>query len=70
MHKPSDYLKKDGEPDTSLDEFFNREAKGLTDDELGQVVARNREAYAQWQREDAEKADKKRVPKKKKGVAK
>ena len=67
MHKPSDFLKKDGDADTSLDEFFNREAKDLTDDDLGVVVERCREAYAQWQREDADKADKKRKPKKKGG---
>ena len=70
MHKPSDYLKKDGDSDTSLDEFFNRNAKDLSDDDLAVIVARQREAYAQWQKDDADKADKKRVPKKKKGVAK
>ena len=68
MHKPSDYLKKDGDSDTSLDEFFNRNAKDLTDEDLGQIVARNREGYAQWQKDDADKADKKRTPKKKKGA--
>ncbi len=69
MHKPSDYLKKDGNSDTSLDEFFNRnkeQIKTMTDEDLGQIVGSQRAGYAQWQKDDADKADKKKTPRKKK----
>ena len=68
MHKPSDYLKKDGVADTSLDEFFERNAKDLTDDDLAKIVAHQREGYTAWQKSDADAADKKRKPKKKGGA--